>query len=133
MPKEDTTSRTKRRKKETTLREAVVRHVEEFSELNGLEAAMKEFERMEVMFSGNRDWPDIEEEVKALFLKRKRLELEAAGERERKINQALFDALTNGTIANQLNLMLGNNPQASYYPSAPTTTEGINNEQRRIE
>jgi hypothetical protein len=124
MPKEDTNSRTKRRKKETTLREAVVRHVVEFSELNGLEAAMKEFESMEVMFSGNRDWPDIEEEVKAFFLKKKRLELEAAGERERQINQAMFDALASGTIANQLNLLLGNNPQAPYYPSTKTTTGG---------
>jgi hypothetical protein len=124
MPKEDTTSRTKRRKKETTLREAVVRHVEEFSVLNGLEAAMKEFERMEVMFSGNRDWPDIEKEVKAFFLKKKRLEQEAVGEREHKINQALLDALASGTIANQLNLLLGNNPQAPYYSSTQTTTGG---------
>lgn len=124
MPKEDTTSRTKRRKKETTLREAVVRHVEEFSDLNGLEATMKEFERMEVMFSGNCDWPDIEKEVKAFFLKKKRLEQVVVGEREHKINQALLDALASGTIANQLNLLLGNNSQAPYYSSTQTMTGG---------
>ena len=124
MPKEDTTSRTKRRKKETTLREAVVRHVEEFSDLNGLEATMKEFERMEVMFSGNCDWPDIEKEVKAFFLKKKRLEQVVVGEREHKINQALLDALASDTIANQLNLLLGNNSQAPYYSSTQTMTGG---------
>ena len=85
---------------------------------------MKEFERMEVMFSGNCDWPDIEKEVKAFFLKKKRLEQVVVGERENKINQALLDALASGTIANQLNLLLGNNPQAPYYSSTQTTTGG---------
>ena len=48
MPKEDTTSRTKRRKKETTLREVVVKRVKLSFELYGLEVAMKEFDEMKV-------------------------------------------------------------------------------------
>jgi hypothetical protein len=57
-------------------------------------------------------------------LKQKRLEQVVVGEREYKINQALLDALASGTIANQLNLLLGNNPQAPYYSSTQMTTGG---------
>ena len=49
MPKEDTTSRTIRRKKETTLREVVVKRVKLSFEFYGLEAAMKEFNDIKVL------------------------------------------------------------------------------------
>ena len=135
MPKEDTTSRTKRRKKETTLREAVVRHVEEFPDLNGLEAAMKEFNDIKVMFSDlTPEWSDIAGEVLDFFLEKKRQAQEAANEREQQNNQMWADALAkNGVVANQLNLMPGSNAKAPYYSSTQTKQEGINNEQRRIE
>ena len=126
MPKEDTTSRTIRRKKETTLREVVVKRVKLSFEFYGLEAAMKEFNDIKVMFSDlTPEWSDIAGEVLDFFLEKKRQAQEAAGEREQQINQMLADALAkNGIVANQLNLMSGSNPQAPYYSSTQTTAGG---------
>lgn len=114
----DTTGKIKRKKNETTLREAVVGSVERFYELHGLEVAIQKFDEMKVLFSGSRDWPDIDKEVTAFFLEKKRQAQEAAGEREQKINQAWADALSKGVVTNQFNLMPGNNPQAPYYSSS---------------
>jgi hypothetical protein len=126
MPKEDTTSRTKRRKKETTLREVVIKRVMLSFELYGLEAAMKEFNDVKVIFSDlTPEWSDIAGEVLDFFLEKKRQAQEAAGEREQQINQMWADALAkNGIITNQLNMMPGNNPQAPYYSSTQTKTGG---------
>ncbi len=126
MPKEDTTSRTIRRKKETTLREVVVKRVKLSFEFYGLEAAMKEFNDIKVMFSDlTPEWSDIAGEVLDFFLEKKRQAQEAAGEREQQINQMWADALArNGIVTNQLNLMSGSNPQAPYYSSTQTTTGG---------
>jgi len=126
MPKEDTTSRTKRRKKETTLREVVIKRVMLSFELYGLEAAMKEFNDVKVIFSDlTPEWSDIAGEVLDFFLEKKRQAQEAAGEREQQINQMWADALArNGIVTNQLNLMSGSNPQAPYYSSTQTTTGG---------
>ncbi len=129
MPKEDTNSRTVRRKKATTLREAVVRRVVQSFELDGMDEARKVFEMMKSLFSGNHDWPDIEKELMEFFLEKKREAQEAAGEREQQINQMWADALAkNGIVANQLNLMPGSNPQAPYYSSTQATRGGVNNE-----
>ena len=123
MPKEDSTIRTIRRKKETTLREVVVKRVKLSFEFYGLEAAMKEFNNMKVMFSDlTPEWSDIASEVLDFFLEKKRQAQEAAGEREQQINQMWADALAkNGIVANQLNLMPGSNPQAPYYSTTHTT------------
>jgi hypothetical protein len=126
MPKEDSTIRTIRRKKETTLREVVVKRVKLSFEFYGLEAAMKEFNDIKVMFSDlTPEWSDIAGEVLDFFLEKKRQAQEAAGEREQQINQMWADALArNGIVTNQLNLMSGSNPQAPYYSSTQTTTGG---------
>jgi hypothetical protein len=126
MPKEDTNSRTVRRKKATTLREVVVKRVKLSFEFYGLEAAMKEFNDIKVMFSDlTPEWSDIAGEVLDFFLEKKRQAQEAAGEREQQINQMWADALArNGIVANQLNLMSGSNPQAPYYSSTQTTAGG---------
>ena len=123
MPKEDSTIRTIRRKKETTLREVVVKRVKLSFEFYGLEAAMKEFNDIKVMFSDlTPEWSDIAGEVLDFFLEKKRQAQEAAGEREQQINQMWADALAkNGIVANQLNLMPGSNPQAPYYSTTHTT------------
>ena len=135
MPKEDITSRTKRRKKETTLREVVVKRVMLSFELFGLESAMKEFDEMKVKFSDlTPEWSDIAGEVLDFFLEKKRQAQEAANEREQQNNQMWADALAkNGVVANQLNLMPGSNAKAPYYSSAQTKQEDVINEQRRIE
>ena len=123
MPKEDSTIRTIRRKKETTLREVVVKRVKLSFEFYGLEAAMKEFNDIKVLFSDlTPEWSDIAGEVLDFFLEKKREAQEAAGEREQQINQMWADTLAkNGIVANQLNLMPGSNPQAPYYSSSHTT------------
>ncbi|SDG70943.1 hypothetical protein SAMN04487901_10810 [Prevotella communis] len=123
MPKEDSTIRTIRRKKETTLREVVVKRVKLSFEFYGLEAAMKEFNDIKVLFSDlTPEWSDIAGEVLDFFLEKKREAQEAAGEREQQINQMWADALAkNGIVANQLNLMPGSNPQAPYYSTTHTT------------
>ena len=123
MPKEDSTIRTIRRKKETTLREVVVKRVKLSFEFYGLEAAMKEFNDIKVLFSDlTPEWSDIAGEVLDFFLEKKREAQEAAGEREQQINQMWADTLAkNGIVANQLNLMPGSNPQAPYYSTTHTT------------
>lgn len=123
MPKEDSTIRTIRRKKETTLREVVVKRVKLSFEFYGLEAAIKEFNDIKVLFSDlTPEWSDIAGEVLDFFLEKKREAQEAAGEREQQINQMWADALAkNGIVANQLNLMPGSNPQAPYYSTTHTT------------
>lgn len=128
MPKEDTTSRVMRRttkvhtiRQETTLREAVVGRVVQSFELDGLDEARKVFEVMKHLFSGNHDWPDIEEEVMVFFKEQKRLEAQAAGERQLLLDNALIEGLSKGLASGQLNLLTGGAAQAMYHS---TTTGG---------
>ena len=123
MPKEDSAKRTIRRKKETTLREAVVARVEQFFELHGLEAAMRKFDEMKVDFSGNRDWPDIEKEVMDFFMEKRKEALQADGERQQQMDQAWIQGLARGVNGGQVVLKTGSNSQAPYY-SAPSTIGG---------
>ena len=120
MPREDTARRTMRRKKETSLREAVVGHVGQFFELHGLDETMGEFDRMKLMFSGVQDWPDIEEEVMDFFIEKKRLAHQADVERQQQINQAMAIGLAKGIGGGQVVLQTGTNSQAPYYSSTPT-------------
>ncbi len=120
MSKEDTAIRSKRRKKETTLREVVVKRVRLSFKLHGLEEAMKEYEDIKVMFSDFApDWSDIADEVLDFFKEKRRLAQEAAVEREQQMTQAMMDGLAKGVVANQLNQLLGSNSQAPYYSSKP--------------
>ncbi len=119
MPREDTARRTMRRKKETSLREAVVDHVGQFFELHGLDETMVEFDRMKLMFSGVQDWPDIEEEVMDFFIEKKRLAHQADVERQQQINQAMAIGLAKGIGGGQVVLQTGTNSQAPYYSSTP--------------
>lgn len=120
MPKEDTARRTMRRKKETSLREAVVGHVGQFFELHGLEETMGEFDKMKLMFSGVQDWPDIEEEVMDFIVEKKRLDHQADVERQQQMNQALLVGLAKGIGGGQVVLQTGTNSQAPYYSSTAT-------------
>ena len=85
MPQEKTASRTvcptptePATRQETTLRKAVVERVMLSFELDGLAKAREEFEQMRHFFSGNRDWPDIEEVVMAFFKERKWVEAQVS-------------------------------------------------------
>jgi hypothetical protein len=120
MPNLDTISMVKHEMRETTLREAVVGRVGQLFDLHGLEDAMKKFDEMKMLFSGCRDWPDIEAEVTAFFLEKKREALAVAREREQLQNQAWIDGLAKGVATNQLNVMTGSDPHAPYYSSVPT-------------
>lgn len=124
MPKEDTANRTKRRKKETTLREAVVGRVGQFFELHGLETAMEKFDAMKVLFSGCQDWPGIEKEVMDFFMEKKRLSIQADGERQQQMDEAWMQGLAKGINGGQVNLLTGTNSQAPFYSSTPTMGGG---------
>ena len=119
MPKEDTSSQTLHRKKETTLREAVVGRIGQFFELHGLPDTMAEFDKMKLMFSGIQDWPDIEEEVMGFFVEKKRLAQQVDAERQQQLDHALLIGLTKGVSGGQVNLLTGTNPQAPFYSSTP--------------
>ena len=128
MPKEDTASQSMRRttkvrtiRQETTLREAVVGRVVQSFELDGLDEARKVFEVMKGLFSGNHDWPDIEEEVMEFILEQKRLAVQADGERRLQMDKALIEGLSKGLATGQMNLLTGAAAQAFYHS---TTTGG---------
>lgn len=120
MPKEETARRTVRKKKETSLREAVVRHVKRFFKLHGLDETMGEFDKMKLMFSGEQDWPDIEEEVTNFFIEEKQLARQAGGERQQQIDQALVVGLSKGISGGQVVLQAGTHSEAPYFSSTPT-------------
>lgn len=127
MPKEYTARRTTmRRKKETSLREAVVGHVGQFFELHGLDETMREFDKMKLMFSGVQDWPDIEKEVMDFIVEKKRLAHQADVERQQQIDQAIIVGLAKGISGGQVNLLTGSDSQAPYYST--TSTAGGHNE-----
>ena len=126
MSIDDATSRARRRKKETTVREAVVGRVRLCCELYGLETAMKEFDEMKVKLSDlTPEWSEIAAEVHDFFKETRKQAQEAAVEREQQMTQAWAEGLSKGVVANQLNLMPGSNQQAPYYSSTPTMTGGI--------
>ena len=79
-------------RQETTLRKAVVERVMLSFELDGLAKAREEFEQMRHFFSGNRDWPDIEEVVMAFFKERKWVEAQVSRIEFQKL--ALYKTLT---------------------------------------
>ena len=120
MPRKDSASQATHRKKETTLKEAVVVRIKQFFDLYGLDAAMRKFDEMKVDFSGNRDWPDIEKEVMDFILEKKKLALLADGERQQQIDQAWIQGLANGVNGGQVVLQTGNNSQAPYYSTTST-------------
>lgn len=120
MPKEDTARRTTRKKKDTTLKEAVVGRVAQFFELHGLDETMGEFDKMKIMFSGVQDWPDIEEEVMEFFIEKRRQAQQADGERQQQIDQALVIGLAKGISGGQVNLLTGANSKSPFYSSTPT-------------
>ena len=82
----------------------------------GADAAMAEFNQMTVFFSGCRDWPDINNEVMAFLLEMKQQTDHAEAERVAKSEASLLQALAaHGLNGQQVNLMLGQSPQAPYY------------------
>lgn len=122
MPQEETASRTvcptptePATRQETTLRKAIVERVMLSFELDGLVKAREEFEQMRRFFSGNRDWPDIEEVVMAFFKERKWVEAQAADERQLQIEKAMMEGLKRGLNPGQLNFLTGAAAQAPYH------------------
>ena len=97
-------SKSKRRKRETTVRDVVVGRIELTYELDGPEAARKEFDDMRKMYADlTPEWYDIAGEVQAFFLEKRKQAQKEAGEREQRITQMWAEALAkNGIVANQL-------------------------------
>ena len=120
MLHEDSARQAPQGKEETTLREAVVKRVMQYTELNGLEVALERFDVMRSFFSGNHDWPDIESEVTDFFMKKRREAQQAAADRQNRLEQAMLVGLAKGMSIGQANVLTGNNAQAPYFSSTPT-------------
>ncbi len=130
MPNMDTAYKpTKSRLKDTTVREAVMRSVQDAYELDGLEAANEKFKAMRELYADyTPEWSVIAGEVLVFFKDKKKEEQTAAVERERQMTAIWADSMLKGQSANQVNLMFGKSPQAPYYSSTPTATGGMSND-----
>ena len=95
MPIEDTSRRTKRGKRGTTLRDAIMKCIGQCFELHGLEDTIQKFYDLKKDFGANYDWADIEDEVMAFIKEKKRLAEEAVKERQRQMDQAMIHGLMN--------------------------------------
>ena len=118
MPRKDSASQATHRKKETTLKEAVVVRIKQFFDLYGLDAAMRKFDEMKVDFAGNQDWPEIDNEVTVFLMEKRRLAMLADGERQQQMDQAWIQGMTNGVNGGQVVFQTGSNAQAPYYSAA---------------
>lgn len=83
--------------------------------LRGSDAALAELKQMAEMFSGCRDWSDINNEVMAFLLEMKQQADQAEAERLAKREAALMSAIASNGLNGQINFMLGQSPQAPYY------------------
>lgn len=92
--------------------------VEQFFGLYGLDVAMEKFDAMKVMFSGIKDWPDIEGEVTDFFMEKRRQAVQADSERQQQMDQAMVEGLVNGIRVGQANLLTGANSQAPYFSTS---------------
>ena len=119
MPRKDSASQATHRKKETTLKEAVVVRIKQFFDLYGLDAAMRKFDEMKVDFAGNQDWPVIDKEVMDFLGEKRRLALLAEGERQQQLDQAWMQGLSSGASGGQVVFQTGSNAQAPYCSAAP--------------
>ena len=108
---------TKRRKKETTLREAIIKRLKMKFECDGWEAAKTWFDNRCADFSGEKDWPSIYEEGYHFLSEEKKL-LDN-DEKQRQFDLALFNGLSIGGNVGQQNILFGSTPQVGYHSSKP--------------
>ncbi|MBR1500039.1 MAG: hypothetical protein IJ615_10515 [Bacteroidaceae bacterium] len=130
MPSQNAPVRPTRKKKETSLREAIMWHVGQFFELHGLEAAIDHFEGVKAMFSGVPDWAGIEVDVTGFFLEKRREALQKEHERQQQLDSAMMEGYAKGMSIGQQNMLTGANSQAPYYPATPMIG-GFGNDKRR--
>lgn len=107
----------------TTLRSAVTSRIKQIFLLQGMEKAIGELNQMAEFFSGCYDWPDINNEVMAFLLEMKQLSDRSEAERLEKRDSALLKAIAGNGLNGQVNLMLGQSPQAPYYAAPTNGTE----------
>lgn len=104
---------TNERKKETSLREAIMNSLKKKFECEGLEATKKWLDICCANFSCEDDWPSIYKEAYNFIFESKKLLDEE--ERQRQLDMAMLHGLSKGGNVGQQNLFLGSTPQASYY------------------
>ena len=105
--------KTRRKKKETTLRDAIMNSLIKKFECEGIEATKKWLDICCANFSGEYDWPFIYKEAYNFILESKRLLDEK--ESQRQLDTAMINRLSIGGNIGQQNLFLSSTPQASYY------------------
>ena len=104
---------TNERKKETSLREAIMNSLKKKFECEGLEAARKWFDNRCADFSGEEDWSTIYNEVYNFIFESKKLLDEE--ERQRQLDMSIPNELSIGGDIRQQVILLGSTPNVSYY------------------
>lgn len=104
---------TRRRKKDTSLKEAIMNSLIKKFECEGIEATKKWLDICCANFSGEYDWPFIYKEAYNYILESKKLLDEE--EHQRQLDMAMLNGLSKGGNIGQQNLFLSSTPQASYY------------------
>lgn len=103
---------TRHRKKETSLREAIMNSLKKKFDCEGLEAARKWFDNCCANFSGEDDWALIYKEANTFIIESKRLLEEK--ESQRQLDTALIGVLSKTGNVGQQNFLFGSTPQTSY-------------------
>lgn len=123
MPAEDTSRRTKRRKHETSLRDAIMKCIKQCFELHGLEDTIQKFYDLKKDFGANYDWADIEDDVMFFIKEKKMLAEEAEKERQRQMDQAMVQGLMKTpSERNPLTQFVFTQPVGIVAPSSTITT-----------
>ena len=102
--------KTRRKKKETTLRDAIMNSLIKKFECEGIEATKKWLDNCCINFSSEDDWPFIYKEAYNFILESKRL----LDKEERQLDTALISMLSKAGNVGQQNFLFGSTSQTSY-------------------
>lgn len=103
---------TRRRKKDTSLKEAIMNSLIKKFECEGIEATKKWLDICCINFSSEDDWPFIYKEAYNFILESKRLLDEK--ESQRQLDTALIGVLSKTGNIGQFNCLIGSESKASY-------------------
>jgi hypothetical protein len=118
MPTEEQTKKPSCLTQSTTLREASINTLKRILKQEGTAEAMKAFETMNKLYSRESDWPAIAQEIDAMMeaeMERKRQKEE---QHQQQVEAEWINAVHQGVIISQANLLTGSMSQAPYYSSS---------------
>ena len=104
--------KTRRKKKETTLRDAIMNSLKWMLECDGFEATKEWYKQCRANFAEEDDWPSIDKEAFAFICEAKKLQEEK--EHQQQMDIALIKGISKGGNVGQQNILFGSTTQASY-------------------